>query len=213
MTGGAGDDTYVVNGPGDVVTEAAVAGSGIDLVESSSNYTLGANVEHLVLTGSAVSGTGNAAGNQITGNAGNNTLSGGAGNDTLDGDGGDDSLAGGAGKDTLYGGEGTDKFVFNTAAGPANADTLEDFTSGIDKIVLENAVFTGLGNSLNPAAFIANETGTAADASDRIVYNTSTGDLYYDPNGSVAGGATLIATLLDGFGAQPTLLVSDFEVI
>lgn len=164
----------------------------------------------------------------LHGMAGIDSLVGGAGDDELVGDAvserageGTDTvqssisytLAGGAGDDALHGGEGADNFVFNTAAGAANADTLEHFESGIDKIVLENAIFTGLGSALNPAAFVSNETGTALDASDRLVYNTTTGDLYYDSNGSIAGGAALVATLLDGFGGPPTLLASDFEVI
>ena len=58
---------------------------------ASLNYTLGANVENLELTGSALNGTGNAFANVITGNSGNNRLSGLAGNDQLDGDDGNDT--------------------------------------------------------------------------------------------------------------------------
>ncbi|WP_414472641.1 beta strand repeat-containing protein [Microvirga sp. M2] len=98
LIGGRGDDTYIVDDTGDVVTESA--GGGIDTVEASVSFTLGANVEHLVLTGTGhLSGTGNGLDNTITGNAGNNTLDGGAGADTLTGGGGDDRLDGGAGRD------------------------------------------------------------------------------------------------------------------
>jgi trimeric autotransporter adhesin len=90
LIGGAGDDTYVVDSAGDVTTEAASAGT--DLVLSSLNWTLGAELENLTLTGTAnLSGTGNALANTLRGNAGANSLSGGAGNDTMIGGAGDDS--------------------------------------------------------------------------------------------------------------------------
>ena len=90
MAGGAGNDTYVVDNAGDVVTEAA--GAGTDLVQSSVTYTLGAEVENLTLTGSAaINGTGNALNNTLTGNTGNNTLDGGAGADAMSGGTGNDT--------------------------------------------------------------------------------------------------------------------------
>ncbi len=59
---------------------------------SSVNWTLGANVENLTLTGTAnLTGTGNALANVLTGNAGNNVLDGGAGADTMAGGLGDDT--------------------------------------------------------------------------------------------------------------------------
>jgi Ca2+-binding RTX toxin-like protein len=81
LAGNAGDDTYVVDNTGDVVTENA--GEGVDAVQTSVTYTLGANIENLTLTGTtAINGTGNALDNLLTGNSGKNTLTGGAGNDT-----------------------------------------------------------------------------------------------------------------------------------
>ena len=83
MVGGADNDTYVVDNVGDRVTERR--GRGIDRVNSSVTYTLGANVENLTLTGDAgaINGTGNASDNVLHGNAGANVLNGGAGNDTM----------------------------------------------------------------------------------------------------------------------------------
>ena len=85
-----GNDTYVVDASGDVVTEAASAGT--DTVRSSVTLTLGANVENLVLTGAgAINGTGNTLNNVLTGNAASNVLSGGTGTDTMIGGAGDDT--------------------------------------------------------------------------------------------------------------------------
>ncbi|MGO4840418.1 calcium-binding protein, partial [Rhizobiaceae sp. 2RAB30] len=90
LVGGAGNDIYITDG-GDVIVEAA--NGGIDTVQSSVNYTLGAYLENLTLTGPALVGTGNTLNNVITGNALANTLNGGAGADRL---------VGGAGNDTYY---------------------------------------------------------------------------------------------------------------
>ena len=93
MTGGAGDDTYVVDNALDKVTEAlAGVPGGTDTVESSITYILGLNVENLELTGSGnINGTGNTLNNTIIGNSGNNVLNGGLGVDTLIGGLGDDT--------------------------------------------------------------------------------------------------------------------------
>ena len=91
MSGGAGNDTYVVDNTGDTVIEAP--DDGTDTVLASVNYTLAAKVENLILTGAAdINGTGNAArqhaspaipaNNVLDGGAGADTMTGGAGNDT-----------------------------------------------------------------------------------------------------------------------------------
>ena len=133
MEGGVGDDVYVVDAAGDVITEAANAGT--DRVESGVTITLAANVENLVLTGtSVIHGTGNVLANSLTGNVGGNSLAGGdeadmlfgdAGNDVLLGGVGDDTLSSGTGNDTLTGGTGADPFVF-TGTG-TGTDRITDF--------------------------------------------------------------------------------------
>jgi hypothetical protein len=119
LAGGAGNDVYQVQNAGDVVLESA--GAGIDIVESSLTYTLGANIEALFLTGNAnIDATGNDLANLIRGNAGSNRLDGAGGFDALEG--GDTSdllidtmggnyLNGGAGNDILTGGTSREFFI------------------------------------------------------------------------------------------------------
>ncbi|WP_210484275.1 calcium-binding protein [Microvirga antarctica] len=125
-----------------------------------------------------------------------NTLHGNAASNTLHGMNGNDVLFGGAGSDKLYGGAGKDAFVFDTAPVKGSADKIYDFNWRADKIELDNAVFTALGKGtghLNKDAFFA---GTKAhDANDRIIYDKTKGDVWYDADGSGDGAAVKIATL------------------
>jgi Ca2+-binding RTX toxin-like protein len=91
LIGGAGDDIYVVDSLADIITENPDAG--IDTVRSSVDYTIAnfADVDNLILIGTAINGTGNARDNTITGNSADNILDGGAGIDTLIGNLGDDT--------------------------------------------------------------------------------------------------------------------------
>ena len=101
MTGGKGNDLYIVDRATDVALESA--GGGTDEAQSSATWTMGAQIETLVLTGSAsIDATGNAIGNYIFGNVAANTLRGAAGNDRL---------AGGRGADRMEGGTGNDVFI------------------------------------------------------------------------------------------------------
>ncbi len=100
LIGGAGDDNYYVDSTYDTAIE--LAEDGIDTIFSTISLIIPKNIENLILTGSAVSGTGNELGNTIIGNEISNELYGLAGNDTLDGRGGNDNLFGGIGNDIYY---------------------------------------------------------------------------------------------------------------
>ncbi|MEQ1716453.1 MAG: calcium-binding protein [Hyphomicrobium sp.] len=191
MNGGLGNDKYVVDDRLDVVAE--LARSGNDTVQTSIAYALGGNVENLVLLGtSGLTGKGNAVDNILIGNAGANALFGLAGNDTLNS---------GLGNDQLFGGTGRDSFVFSTAPnGVSNHDAIRDFNVVFDTIRLENTgagLFNALGAGVLSAAAFFKAAGavSAHDASDRIVYNTQTGDLYYDRDGIGGAAAVKFATL------------------
>lgn len=134
MAGGAGNDVYRVNSATDVVVETQNAG--LDEVRSSVSYTLGANVEKLLLLGSvALNGTGNELHNTLAGNAAANLLDGKAGNDFLSGGAGNDTLVGGAGNDTLSDSTGT-----TNAQGGDGIDVLQ-----LDWSSLTNATFSSTG--------------------------------------------------------------------
>ncbi|EGJ20317.1 Na-Ca exchanger/integrin-beta4 [Cereibacter sphaeroides WS8N] len=208
LIGNSGNDIYITDG-GDTIVEAS--GGGTDTVRSSASCTLGANLERLALTGtSAIVATGNRLDNVLTGNSAANTLAGNAGNDRLSGGAGADRLIGGTGNDVLAGGAGADTFVFDTALVLANRDRITDFRVIDDSIHLENAIFTRLSEGALPRnAFHASASGTAADASDRILYETDTGRLFYDPDGTGSTRPVVFAIL------QPGLAIShaDFFLI
>ena len=151
MSGGAGNDTYVVDNAGDTVTE--LSGEGTDLVQSSVSYTLGANVDNLTLTGSAnIDGTGNGDVNAIIGNSGNNTLDGGAGADTM---------TGGAGNDTYVVDDVGDVVVEGASEG---IDTVQTSVSYTLTANVENLILTGNGNiSANGNGFANSITGNSGD--------------------------------------------------
>ncbi|WP_292933663.1 calcium-binding protein [Novosphingobium sp. PASSN1] len=227
MFGGSGDDTYFVDAAADEVyetltrkpTDANDAG-GTDTISSSVAFSLAARngtrfVENLTLTGNGDStGTGNGLANVITGNGGNNMLSGGAGDDVLRGLGGNDKLSGGDGRDTLIGGAGADQFVFAVpATEAAMRDRIADFSHAEgDLIRLKQAAFAGIGHTgaLTAAEFhAAAGVSQAHDASDRIIYNTATGELWYDADGTGAAAQAVQVALLT---RHPDLVAGDILI-
>lgn len=204
--GGLGNDEYVISG-NDQIMEGD--GEGTDTIWATANFSIGAipNVEKLFLFGpEPASATGNSIGNEILGNDENNaldgragadtlmgglgrdTLTGANGNDKLVGQGGSDVLRGGAGNDRLTGGGGSDRFDFSVALNAAsNVDKIADFNVPSDVMRLDNDIFTAFATAnvtLTANAFYAKAGNTTAhDDTVRIIYNPTTGTLYYDADG------------------------------
>lgn len=205
----SGTYTVTFSGNGFVTTTQQVTISGrnvkLDLVDPAA--AVASSQPTHVGTSSNNSLYGTSGADYIVGLGGNDVLSGRAGNDRLDGGAGNDRLYGGTGSDTLTGGAGLDSFAFQDAL-TSGIDRITDFSSADDTIRLENAVFKGLpGGTLSSAAFYV---GTAAhDATDRIVYNQSTGALYFDIDGSGSAEAQQFAQLTPG----TTLTYADFSIV
>jgi Ca2+-binding RTX toxin-like protein len=148
---------------------------------------------------------GNAGANRLTGSGFADILNGGAGTDTLLGGVGNDTLNGSSGNDTLTGGSGADTFVFNNTLASTNIDRVTDFNVPADTIRLENAVFAGLAaGTLGAEGFARNTTGNATDGNDRIIYETDTGRLYFDSDGTGAAARVHFATLATGLSLTNT---------
>jgi Ca2+-binding RTX toxin-like protein len=233
MFGGAGNDVYNVNSIDDLVFEAA--GGGTDTVVSRvDNYTLGADVENLILDNTptqlvvlpgpvfqlipaADNGTGNSLNNVITGNDNNNILSGLDGNDTLNGGNGNDTLLGGNGNDTLVGGNGNDTLnggvgIDNMSGGLGNdtyvVDNIFDITTeGLLAGIdtVQSSVSKTLGANIENLTL----TGVALSGTGNTLNNVITGNASNNTLRGLDGSDTLIGNagndLLDGGTGNDTL--------
>jgi Ca2+-binding RTX toxin-like protein len=109
-----------------------------------------------------------------------------AGADKLYGGSGNDLLDGGLGADILTGDAGADSFRFSTELGDGNVDRIKDFNAASDLVLLDNSIFTQVGDDgvLAIGSFHMSRAGVSHDADDRIIYDTDSGALYYDADGS-----------------------------
>ena len=134
---------------------------------------------------------------RLFGDDANDKLFGDEGADKLDGGAGADTLIGGEGLDTVTGGGGADVFAFNET-GATHRDIVTDFRAADDALHFDNDAFGAFSytGQLRNSGFVA---GTAAaDSADRFIYQKSTGNLWYDRDGSGAAAKVLVAELADG---------------
>ncbi len=197
MFGGLGNDVYIVDDPGDTVTENP--NSGIDTVKSSVTFTLSGTadkVDNLTLTEYGnIDGTGNALNNKIIGNIFNNSLFGLDGNDTLWGADGNDSLDGGNGHDSLYGGAEND-----TLSGDVGNDTLY---GGYHNDIL----YGGNGNDIldggGDYTFAGDDTLYGGAGNDTLAGDLGNDNLYGEEGNDILYGEEDNDTL-NGYGTTVT---------
>ncbi|MGX7895754.1 hypothetical protein [Tsuneonella sp. HG222] len=197
LTGGAGDDILI----GGLGADTLAGGAGFDTASYEDNW--GAVFVNL-LTGAGASNAAQGDGfDSIEGLVGSVFYDTFIGNDVRN------VLNGKRGADTLTGNGGNDDFVFDTPIdGQMNVDHITDFTSGQDRIVLDNAVFF----TLSDGALQANNLvfGTeATGGQNRIVYDQASGRLWFDDDGNGTDPAVLFAVLDN----RPALTSADFIVV
>jgi serralysin len=218
MTGGKGSDSYYVDNINDTVVEtvAVSSGGGVDTVYSSVDFTLGSNVDNLVLSGSATAGSGNTLKNQLTGNEKDNSLTGLDGSDTLSGGAGNDTLAGGVGLDSMVGGTGGDTY---------NVDNVGDRISemggsGIDT-VRSTIAFSLVENGTTVQGVVENLTLTGSASigatgnglANVIVGNTGANSIYSNGGNDTVDGGAGNDNLAGGAGNDQIVVSSGNDVV
>lgn len=150
-----------------------------DEVQASVSFTLPSNVKNLKLTGSS----------DLQGVG--NTM--------------DNLITANSGTDTLTGGTGADAFIFVNAPSAAHVSTITDYVHGTDAIILGHTAYTAL--SLGAVSVVQGSSATTTSAT--VLYNTTTGTLSYDADGTGAQAAVAIATLT----GKPALTTGDVWVV
>jgi Ca2+-binding RTX toxin-like protein len=192
LSGGLGNDTYIVTGTSDTVIENANAG--VDLVKSATSFTLGANLENLTLTGSGTA-TGNSLNNTINGSNGNDSLTGGAGNDTLNG---------GLGVDTVIE-SGSGFTLINNKLTGNGTDTLSS---------IEKAILTGGNNNdyLDARDFTLGSVTLNGGSGNDFVIGSTGSDSLLGSNGDDVLSGNAGNDFIDG-GAGNDFLIEDVSGI
>ena len=175
LTGGTGDDTYIMVDQLDTITENASEGT--DTVNVYFNYTLGSNLENLVLAGAShINGTGNADDNTITGNSARNTIDGGTGADTM---------AGGGGDDTYYVDNVSDTVTENSGQGTDRVFSSVTFTIGAN---IENLTLTG-SSDINAYGNTSDNALTGNSGANILNGNSGNDTLFgFAGNDTITGG-------------------------
>ena len=220
LSGGKGEDS-IWGGQGN---DIAFGGDGNDRLwgESGDDILIGDDGDDLIYGGTGndylLGGSGR---DSLWGDAGQDILNGGGGDDLLFGGAGNDDLFGGGGDDIIFGGGGADRFRFSNLMNQG-IDSIKDFQSGIDKIIISALGFGGglqAGTAIIADRFLETTNSTATTPDQRLIYDSTTGGLFFDADGSGLGSssvqfATLFADPLNPAQPHPIgLTVADFSLI
>ena len=213
LDGGKGDDTLRGGAGNDTLygardADSLFGGAGKDLLFASI-YLTDKSGDDLFGGRDADVLLGGWRDDRLFGGEGNDTLWAQDHKDVLDGGSGDDILILHSGAASMTGGAGSDVFVFDRKPDGAEIAVITDFSTAEDTINFDFArVLGGAAGNLGEAFFAANPAGMATDESDRIIYDTETGNLYFDPDGNGALARTHFATLTN----KPVLTLEDLTV-
>lgn len=207
LHGGKGKDWATYLSAGEGASVALNLATGGTLGDAAGDVYL--SIENVQGSNNNDSIIGNTYANELRGMGGRDSLSGRAGDDTLVGGNGIDTLSGGVGNDSLTGGDSEDAFIFTGSINTVGIDAITDMQVNFDEIWLSKAMFTRVGplGALDTDRFVIGTV--AADLEDRIIYNSVTGALFYDPDGTNAAVAVQFAQLSTGLA----LTNSDFVVV
>jgi trimeric autotransporter adhesin len=216
LIGGNGSDTYIVDNEGDQIQEFGELD--IDLVKSSINYTLGANLENLTLIGEvALVGIGNELNNTIVANAANNSLFGLLGNDKLMGSAGADLLDGGDGNDTLDGGVGADRMIGGLGNDTFVVDDVSDVVielsnEGVDTV--QSSVNFELASNVENITLVGTAViGRGNDGSNTLFGNATSNTLYGLEGNDKLDGKAGVDTLVGGIGDDAYTIDETADVV
>lgn len=222
ITGGVGADFILAGAGNDNVFGFAGAdtvdggGNNDSIILNSTSLTLNSAKDAQILNIETVSAASATTSVTITMSAQTEgfVIAGGTAADSLTGGNGADTLYGGSGDDILRGGGGADHFVFDHGWSSSNLDTISDFTVGADCLDLSFTIFGGFASrgTIQSDQFWSSASATGAHAAaDRLIYNTTSGALYYDEDGAGGVDAIQIATLK--LATKSVLSDHDFMII
>jgi Ca2+-binding RTX toxin-like protein len=187
IAGGTANNTVIAGNGNDTVTlgqgnNTVILGGGNDSV------TVGDGNNTITIAGSPTST------DTIKAGGGNNTLYLGAGHETVSLGGGNNTLILTTGTYDVSAGHGTDLFEFTGSQALLNLsfasnDELVFRATGFD-LGVDNGLGTGTPQPIAASLFSSRADGTFATPDNRFAYDSVTGTLYYDAQGSTPGSTS-----------------------